>query len=75
MYLKIFIAELIFSLIRDELFEDYISRLQGIFKKDQSKLIANISNVTFDFSNNFLSYNIFIRNPYNFKYFYINALL
>ena len=44
------------SLIRDELFEDYIFQDYKEFsKKDQSKLIANISNVTFDFSNNFLS--------------------
>ena len=44
------------SLIRDELFQSYIyDDYQNFTKKDQSKLVANISNVTFDFSNNFLS--------------------
>jgi len=44
------------SLIRDELFKDYIFQDYKEFsKKDQSKLLANISNVTFDFSNNFMS--------------------
>jgi len=44
------------SLIRDEIFEHYIFQdYQEFSKKDQSKLLANISNVTFDFSNNFMS--------------------
>ena len=44
------------SLIRDELFQSYIfDEYKNFSKKDQSRLVANISNVTFDFSNNFLS--------------------
>ena len=33
-----------------------IKDIQDFSKKDQSRLVANISNVTFDFSNNFLKF-------------------
>ena len=44
------------SLIRNSLFKGYISQdYKDFSKEDQSRLVSNISNVTYDFSNNFLS--------------------
>ena len=44
------------SLIRNSLFKGYIFQdYKDFSKQDQSRLVSNISNVTFDFSNNFLS--------------------